>query len=140
MDELLVAEKLHREAAASYERASAKYEVAAMSGDESARQAAERVLLVSGDAYARTAAEMISARKRCAPTFEQLLRDPRTQMDPGSEILASILDYAAAKPASAGLPVPQVGGLYAPILAAGASVRFRQFATAVGATAIPATC
>lgn len=42
-------------------------------------------------------------------SFEDMLADPHEQFDPRSELLASIAEYAAAPPASAGTEPPKLG-------------------------------
>lgn len=108
MDEAYTAEKLQREASAAYADASARYEFAVMSGDAEARRAALAALDEAGEQYARAGAAAVQTRRRAMPSFEQVLADPTCQPDLESQILQSILAFAAAKPASAGRPVQNV--------------------------------
>lgn len=85
---------------ARYERASAAYEDAVVSGDQERRREALAELDAAGEEYAAS-----MARRLAAPDFLTLLSDLTIQPDPEGRLLASIEEYRNAKPASAGLPV-----------------------------------
>lgn len=93
------------DAASAYLDASMAFEVAVMSGDASARRAAEARLAAAGEAYGAAGREMLRA-ERSVRLFEQVLGDWRVQADPAGQILSSVVEFAsAAVPASAGAPV-----------------------------------
>jgi len=135
MDDLRLAEKAHQEALAEYELVTARYEAAVMARDESTRRLLLQELLVAGERYAATVNALVSSRRRVAPSFEELLRDPRTQLDRDGEILESILAYSRAVPASASaVPVaPQPYEVDLPV----AFARIRGLVASVSATTSP---
>lgn len=136
MDDLRFAEKACHEARAEYELTSARYEAAVMARDVSARRLLQRELLEAGERYATSVNAMVAARRKEAPSFEDLLRDPTTQLDRNGEILQSILAYSNAVPASvsASPTVPQTYTMDMPT----AFARIRGLVTSVGATTSPA--
>jgi hypothetical protein len=103
MNRVTVAQKAHEVAAERYARASADYETALISHNTQGRDELERELHSATEEYARTMADLVSARRSAAPTFEELLKDPTFQCDPNSIVLASIMSYSHAIPASASL-------------------------------------
>jgi hypothetical protein len=105
MNLVTIAQKAHDAAAMHYSEACAEYEAAAMSHQQDLRSRAEEQLQRASQEYARTMADLVAARRAATPSFEDLLRDPTFQSDPQSAVLASILAYSQAAPASAGLPV-----------------------------------
>lgn len=97
------AEKAWAEASANYHEVMSQVEAAYMNGqghtdevDAMSRAASAR--------YAEALSEVVSARQ-AIPTFEEMLADPLLQVDPKSEVLASIKEYENALPATAGMPV-----------------------------------
>lgn len=105
------AEAAHAEAAAAFATASDAYEAALQRHDEIARKAAHERLREASDEVSRTLSALVEARRATVPSFEVLLTDPTIQPDPDSVVLksmlASIEAYRAAKPASAGRPLPE---------------------------------
>lgn len=95
----------HEAAAAEFAEASSEYEAALLSRDRVRRAAADSRLRTANDHFARTLADLVAARRALVPSFEALLHDPAMQPDHDSAVLASIVAYAAAAPASAGSPV-----------------------------------
>lgn len=65
---------------AEYDKASAAYEAAAMSGDPERIRAAYDPLIAAGERYAR------AMDRRLAPSFETVLSDWTQQVDPGGEV------------------------------------------------------
>ena len=101
----------HEAAAAEFAEASSEYEAALLSRDPARRAAADARLQSANGHFAKTLAELVAARRSLVPSFEALLHDPATQPDQESAVLASIVAYAAAAPASAGSPI-RAGHVY----------------------------
>jgi hypothetical protein len=91
-------------AAAERAAASADLESALVAGD-SARtvKARERLRQANAD-YADRLVDQTRAERRAFPDFESLLSDPSLQVDPQAAVLASIVAYAAAEPATVSVP------------------------------------
>lgn len=104
MDEVTIAAKRHDAAAVAYVTARANYESAVMSGDEQIRRAAQAQMDAAAQAYVETLTAVVEARRAAVPPFEALLGDPTMQVDEDSLVLASIVAYSTARPASAGRP------------------------------------
>lgn len=104
MDDATIAAKRHDAAAVEYVAARSAYESAVMGGDTDSRRAAQARMDAAASAYVDTLNAVVEARKAAVPSFEALLGDATMQADADSLILASIVAYSTAKPASAGLP------------------------------------
>lgn len=104
MDDVTIAAKRHDAAAVEYVAARSAYENAVMAVDAEARRAAQSRLDAAASDYVETLTVVVAARKAAVPSFEALLGDATLQMDADSLILASIVAYSTAKPASAGRP------------------------------------
>lgn len=89
-----------RAARLEYDLALARLENAYQGGDDDERTAASEVHRAAGEKWARALAAKVAST-----SFEQILADPTSQMDPNGEILASIIAYQNAKPASASAPI-----------------------------------
>ncbi len=91
-------------AAAHRAAASADYESALLAGDsERAAQAREGLRQANAD-YANRLVDRARAERRALPDFEALLADPTFHADPQAVVLASIVAYAAAEPATVSVP------------------------------------
>lgn len=110
----------HRKATAEYAEAESAYESAAMLGDAEMLADADERLRQADEAYAESLTAVVaetrgpsrqqegaSSARAAAPSFEELLRDPFGQPDPGSEVLARMVVYAASVQQTVALPVPQ---------------------------------
>jgi hypothetical protein len=106
--DLQKAQQLHANAAAAFERATAQFEAAVIRGDRDTIRTAGLDLDAASEQEARAGAALAAARRATAPSFDRLLADPTQQLDARSRILASIVAYATAVPASAGKPLPAV--------------------------------
>ena len=104
MDDATIAAKRHDAAAVEYVAARSAYEIVVMGGDLETRRAAQARMDVAASAYVETLTALVEARKAAVPSFEALLGDATMQVDADSLILASIIAYSTAKPASAGRP------------------------------------
>lgn len=100
---LRAAEEAWRAASANYHEVMSQVEAAYMDGRGNTPEvdAMSRAAFVR---YGEALAEVVAARE-AIPTFEDMLAHPWTQVDPKSEVLASIKAYDEALPATAGLPV-----------------------------------
>lgn len=102
------AKERHRAATAEFTTATAAYESALMSGDEDAIAVADARLTAADRTYSETLAALVRRRsvRLALPSFAEMLTHPWTQPpEPTKEaILASIQEYANAKPATAGMP------------------------------------
>jgi hypothetical protein len=108
-----MAAKLHEEASSAFLEATADYEAAVMSGAAAERSLATERYAAASAEYSATLAQLHKARRLHSRTFLSALADPSVGCDPQSMVLASIVAYAAARPASAGLEVRRaVGHLY----------------------------
>lgn len=108
--DLSMAIKLHAEAAAALLEATVALEGALMAPEPDVRRRA-------GERYnevrlheARCLTELVRTRRAHARPLLSVLADPAVTCDADSSVLASIIDYAAAKPASAGLDVRRATG------------------------------
>lgn len=106
MDDATIAAKRHDAAAVEYVAARSAYESAVMGGDAESRRTAQARMDAAAAAYVQTLTAVVEARKAAVPSFEALLADGTMQVDADSLILASIVAYSTAKPASAGRPAP----------------------------------
>lgn len=101
--ELAMAAKLHAEAAAALLEATVQLEGALMmSAPDGRRRAGERY----DEARLREAqslTELVRTRRAQARPLLSILADPTMSCDADASVLASIVDYAAATPASAGV-------------------------------------
>lgn len=104
MDDVTIAAKRHDVAAVEYVAARSAYESAVMGGDGETRRAAQARMDAAASAYVETLTTVVAARKAAIPVFEALLGDATTQVDADSVILASIVAYSTATPATAGRP------------------------------------
>ena len=104
MDDATIAAKAHDAAAVAYVEARAAYEAVVMGGDIDARAAARARMDAAASVYTETLTAVVAARKAAMPSFEALLADPAMQLDADSMILASIVEYSSAKPATAARP------------------------------------
>lgn len=104
MDDATIAAKRHDAAAVEYVAARSAYESAVMCGDAETRHAAQARMDAAASAYVETLTAVVQARKAAMPSFEALLGDATIQVDADLLILASIVAYSTAKPASAGRP------------------------------------
>ena len=112
-DELRSAVKRTQEALNEFVEADSRVEGALLSSDEARRHAALARLEQASAEYSVALRDEVLARKHAAPSFEQLLQDPYTQI-PGAElVLESILRHAAAPAASAGTPLSSTTRVYA---------------------------
>jgi len=105
-----MAAKLHDEASSAFLEATADYEAAVMSGGAKERSLATERYAAASSQYSATLAQLLKARRLHSRTFLNALADPSVGCDPQSMVLASIVAYAAARPASAGLEVRRVSG------------------------------
>ncbi len=105
-----MAAKLHAEAAAALLEAIVELEGALMASDPDARRRAGEWYDETRLYEARCLTELVRARRAHARPLLSVLADPTVSCDPDSSVLASIIDYAAAKPASAGLDVRRATG------------------------------
>lgn len=105
-----MAAKLHAEAAAALVEATVELEGALMAPDPAVRRRAGERYDEARLHEARCLTELVRIRRAHARPLLSVLADPTVSCDPGSSILASIIDYAAAKPASAGLDVRRATG------------------------------
>jgi hypothetical protein len=101
------AAQAHEVATRAYLLARSDYETAVQTHDpgDRRRQAAATHMNETAGEYSRTLLDLVAERRAAVPSFEVLLMDPTMQVDPESVVLASILAYSQAKPATAGLPV-----------------------------------
>jgi hypothetical protein len=100
-----MAAKLHEEASAVLLEATSDFEGAIMMGDATERaRVAERYASARAE-YAATMAQLARARRENTREALSVLADPMMSCDPNGEVLASIVEFAAAQPASAGLDV-----------------------------------
>jgi hypothetical protein len=93
-------------AASDHAAATSAFEAALLSGDPDRIAAAREDLRAQQGSYAQARMDAVAGR-RLLPSFEDLLASPTVQADPQSLILASIVAYAAAQPASAAMPAPR---------------------------------
>lgn len=93
------------EAAASRRAAaSADYESALLAGDADRAAKASDSLREANANYANRLVDRVRSERRALPDFEALLSDPTFPADPESLVLASIVAYAAAEPATVSVP------------------------------------
>lgn len=104
MDDATIAAKRHDAAAVAYVAARSAYESAVLGGDAETRRAAQTRMDAAASAFVETLIEVVEARRAAVPSFEALLSDATMQVDADSLILASIVAYSTARPASAGRP------------------------------------
>lgn len=116
-----MAEKIHAEAEAAFFDATSRYEAACMTPSGPGAEAQANYDRAA-QTYSDSLQALTRARKAQLPPFDMLLADPVMQVDPEARILASILQYAAAQPASAAAPA-SARSLYAELDAPLARVR-----------------
>lgn len=114
-DELRSAVKRTQEALNDFVDADSRVESALLSRDEARREAALARLEEASAEYSLALREEVRARKHAAPSFEQLLQDPYTQIAGAEMVLESILQHAAAPAASAGTPLSSTTRVYATV-------------------------
>lgn len=105
-----MAAKFHEEASSVFLKATADYEAAVMSGEATERSLATERYAAASAEYSATLAQLLKARRLNSRTLVSALADPSVGCDPQSIVLASIVAYAAARPASAGFEVRRVSG------------------------------
>ncbi len=131
-----MAAKLHAEAAAALLEATVELEGALMAADPDARRRAGERYDETRQHEACCLTELVRARRAHARPLLSVLADPTVSCDPDSSVLASIIDYAAAKPASAGLDVRRATGeLYPDVRATISGRAWATFAGAPGGSA-----
>jgi hypothetical protein len=131
-----MAAKLHAEAAAVLLEATVELEGALMDADADARRRASERYDAARLHEARCLTDLVRTRRTHARPLLSVLADPTVSCDPDSSVLASIIDFAAAMPASAGLDVRRAGGdLYVSPGDAGSRRRWPVFAAPIGGSA-----
>ena len=104
------AAKLHEEASSGLLQATAEYEAAVMSGEATERARATERYTAAREEYSASLDQLLKTRRQHSRTFLSALADPSVGCDARSMVLASIVAYAAALPASAGLEVRRAAG------------------------------
>ena len=69
-----------------------------MNGNKDYRKIVEHRIPAANLLASRAWGRLAAARRRVAPTFEQMLADPTLQFDKDGEVLASILAYQQRNP------------------------------------------
>jgi hypothetical protein len=134
--DLSMAAKLHAESAAALVEATVELEGALMAPNPDVRRRAGERYDEARLHEARCLTDLVRTRRAHARPLLSVLADPTVRCDPDSSVLASIIDYAAAKPASAGLDVRRAtGDLYTDPGAAASRCAWPSFAAASGGSA-----